>query len=170
MRPYVNGQYVHCTELIAAAIQKIGQKARLEDARRCRDVMHAYRALAAAETLATEQEVKLWTKKHKRHRGVHESETSDLLMQAGMRVSAEKMSAVKRCKTQGANAPIIASMKEAGDKKIKQLIIMMRKRSRTPGYDEAAKLDAKKRKEKHNAKASCAHKPVKKPKDTARRM
>ena len=167
VRPYVNGQYVHCTELIAGAIQKIGQKARLEDARRCRDVMHAYRALAAAETLATEQEIKLWTKKHKRHRGVHESETSDLLMQAGMRVSAEKMSAVKRCKTQGTNVPIIASMKEAGYKKIKQLI---RKRSRTCSYDEAAKLNAKMRKDKHNAKATCARKPVQKPKTTHRAL
>ena len=58
-------------------------------------------------------------------------------------------------------------MKEAGYKKIKQLI---RKRSRTCSYDEAAKLNAKMRKDKHNAKATCARKPVQKPKTTRRAL
>ena len=71
------------------------------------------------------------------------------------------MPAVKICKTHGANAPTIASMKEAGDKKIQQLPVM-RKRARAPsyGYDGAAKLNDKMRKEKQNAKAPCARNPA----------
>ena len=131
-------QRPNCTELIHKGIQLIGQKARLdpEDARRCRDVMHAYRALATAATLTTEQDIKLWTKEHKRHRGVHESETSDLLMQAGMEVSREKMATVKRCKSQLANAPKRVAMREVAAKKADR---MMRKGARRASYDDSAK-------------------------------
>ena len=161
VKPYVNGQYVHCTELIHKGIQLIGQKARLEDARRCRDVMHAYRALATAATLTTEQDIKLWTKEHKRHRGVHESETSDLLMQAGMEVSQEKMATVKRCKSQLANAPKRIAMREAAAKKADR---MMRKGARRASYDDSARQNAKLRREKSKSKAGCARQPVRKPK------
>ena len=47
VKPLVTGAYLHLRELVTAAIQEITQRARLEDNRRCREVMKAYLSLAA---------------------------------------------------------------------------------------------------------------------------
>jgi hypothetical protein len=83
VKPLVTGAYLHLRELVTAAIQEITQRARLEDNRRCREVMKAYLSLAALGEEATSDSLKLWQKKHKKHRGVHISEIADLQRTAG---------------------------------------------------------------------------------------
>jgi hypothetical protein len=89
--------------LVLSAMKQIQQPARLQDAKRCRDVMEAYRSLAASGEVATAETLKLWEKKHRRHRGVHCSETAALLMRTGMAAPEQDVRTVKKLKTQSEN-------------------------------------------------------------------
>ena len=106
VKPYVDGTIVKLRQLIADAMQSIGQKERLEDARRCRGHMWAYRKLAEEGLPATGDNLKLWTKEHKKHRGLHPTELTDLQQTVGMVVAPPSAASVERLRSATENKKI----------------------------------------------------------------
>ena len=103
VKPEVTGNYSDLRVLVLAAAKQIGQQARLEDSRRTREVMAAYRSLAAAGEEATTEGMELWKKKHKKHRGVHISEISDLQKTVGMEIAKSNEKTLKKMQTEAEN-------------------------------------------------------------------
>ena len=103
VKPYVDGTIGTLRRLVRDARKTILQKARLEDARQCREVMKAYRSLAANGELCTFDRLGLWTKKHEKHRGVFNTETSALCFNMGMGISRSSDEALKRIETRTRN-------------------------------------------------------------------
>ena len=103
VKPYVDGTIGTLRRLVRDARKTILQKARLEDARQCREVMKAYRSLAANGELCTFGRLDLWTKKHKKRRGVFNTETSALCFNMGMGISRSSDEALKRIETRTRN-------------------------------------------------------------------
>ena len=96
VKPYVDGTIGTLRRLVRDARKTSLQKARLEDARQCREVMKAYQPLAANGELCTFDRLDLWTKKHEKHRGVLNTETSALCFNMGMGISRSSDEALKR--------------------------------------------------------------------------
>ena len=112
VKPLVTGAYTHLRTLVLAAIKQITQRARLEDNRRCREVMKAFRSLAALGGEATSDSLKLWQKKHKKHRGVHISEIADLQKTAGMQIDAQSERTLAKIRTEQENRIFIDTLKK----------------------------------------------------------
>ena len=70
VKPLVTGAYLQLRILVLAAIKQITQKARLEDNRRCREVMKAFRSLAALGEEATSDSLNLCVITFIKNRGV----------------------------------------------------------------------------------------------------
>jgi hypothetical protein len=103
VRPFVDGTMTTIRMLVLAAMKELLQRCRLQDARRCREVMKAYRTLAENGESANAEVLKLWEKAHRRHRGVHCSETAALLLRTGMAAPEPDARTVKKLKTQSEN-------------------------------------------------------------------
>ena len=108
----MTGAYLQLRILVLAAIKQITQKARLEDNRRCREVMKAFRSLAALGEEATSDSLNLWQKKHKKHRGVHISEIADLQKTAGMQIDAQSERTLAKIRTEQENKIFIDKLKQ----------------------------------------------------------
>ena len=58
----------------------------------------AYRSLAELDEEATSDSLKLWTKKHKKHRGIHLSEIADLQKTAAMTINKQSDNLLSKLK------------------------------------------------------------------------
>ena len=143
VKPEVTGSMTKLEELVMLAIKKIGQRARLGDARKCREVMAAYRNIAERGEEVTAERLNLWEKIHKRHRGVHNTEITDLLLAAGMTVEKRSEATIKKLKSQDANDEYRKKEMNEFNYKLKNKI---RRRNRAGKYDDEAKRKAKLRK------------------------
>jgi hypothetical protein len=121
VKPKVTGAYNDLRTLVLEAIKTITQKARLEDNRRCREVQKAYRSLAESGGEATSDSLKLWTKKHKKHRGIHLSEIADLQKTAGMLIDVQSERTLTKIRTQQENNVVIEQMVVAQKKRQKSV-------------------------------------------------
>ena len=143
VKPYVDGKMSTLEEIVGKALQEIGLAARLGDSRKCRGVMAAYRSIAEAGEGVTAERLNLWEKVHKKHRGVHNSEISDLLLAAGMQVTKQSEASVQKQKAQEANAQYLSTEMSKHKQKLRNIL---RKRARKDTYDDDAKAKAKLRK------------------------
>ena len=143
VKPYVDGKMSTLEEIVGKALQEIGLAARLGDSRKCRGVMAAYRSIAEAGEGVTTERLNLWEKVHKKHRGVHNSEISDLLLAAGMQVTKQSEASVQKQKAQEANAQYLSTEMSKHKQKLRNIL---RKRARKDTYDDDAKAKAKLRK------------------------
>ena len=96
VRPYVDGTMTKLEDIVHRSMQEIGQQARLEDARKCREVMDAYKIIALRGEIATSDKLDLWEKEHKKHRGVHATEIAALSVAAGAKVLTRSEATIKR--------------------------------------------------------------------------
>lgn len=157
VRPHVDGKYSTLWGLIDDAVKAIGLKARLEDARRSREVMKAYRSLAENDEVVTEESLKLWEKKHKMHRSVHQSEIADLQNSTGMAISEKDKRLLKKMKSTEENKKIRDKLNAAHLKKLRSLF---KSNSNRKYYDGCAREKAASRLKEHKAKPTVAKKPV----------
>jgi hypothetical protein len=147
-------------KLVVNGMKQITQTARLEDARRCREVpippclnnicrqvMRAYRNLALTGQVASAESLKLWEKKHRRHRGVHSSEITALLQEVGMVVPARDIRVVQKLNTQAKNNELKSVMRQRNEKRWMHI---KRRNANLNTYndDDTAKQKAKLRKQK----------------------
>ena len=108
--------------------------------------MHAYRRIAELGEAATGQNLKLYSKEHKKHRGWHPTELTNLHQAAGMVVGAASAATVERLKTQEENNQRLKLIMERNTKRWKYL---KRKLSHQRRYTSDAKLKAKGYKDKY---------------------
>ena len=121
VRPYVDGTMTKLEDIVHKAMQGIGQRARLEDSRKCREVMEAYRTIAKRGEVATAQKLDLWEKEHKKHRGVHAAEIAALLIAAGAVVSKRSAATIKRVEAAEENKKLEAIFVSNNKKRWKQM-------------------------------------------------
>ena len=140
VKPWVDGKMSTLEEVVMRAIQSIGQRDRLGDAQKCREVMEAYRSIAKEGGTVTAERLNLWEMVHKRHRGVHDTEIADLLVAAGMEVKKQSEAARKKRQSRIQNKKYIEESTTKFQYKLRNNI---RKRARRGQYDEAAKRKAK---------------------------
>ena len=99
VKSYVDGKMSTLEGIVLQAVQTIDQAARLSDTLKRREVMAAYRSLAASGESVTADRLNLWEAVHKKHRVVHNTEITDLLLALGMSVAKQSETAVKTNKS-----------------------------------------------------------------------
>ena len=102
--------------------------------------MKAYRSIAAAGEEVTADRLNLWEKVHKKHRGVHNTEITDLLLAAGMQVTKQSEASAQKIKSQELNSQYISDQMAMYKAKVKNNV---RKRAREGKYGVDAKASAK---------------------------
>lgn len=102
VKPYVNGKLSTLQDLIATVLPQIGQRERLLDNARTRRVMHAYRLIAEKGETATADQLKLYERKHSKHRDVHVGELAALATEADMEVTKREEQILKKMETEAA--------------------------------------------------------------------
>ena len=95
------------------AQRSIGQQERIEDARRCRAVMEGYRVMKEQGVNNPGQQMGLWLKQHKKHRGVHPTEITDLQLNAGLAVAEADARNVQMVKQKEMNYKKTATLRSA---------------------------------------------------------
>ena len=145
VKPLVDGSMSTLRELVCRVLKEIRQPARLQDAKRCRTVMEAYRQLAERGEVATAEGLKLWEKKHRRHRGVHCSETAALLTATGLAAPEKDARVVQKLKAQAENKEWLGGEQKKNQRRWQYL--KRRAANQKKSFDAASKENAKKRRE-----------------------
>ena len=106
--------------------------------------MEAYRQLASRGESANAETLKLWDEKHRRHRGVHSSEITALLLEVGIVAPEKDEKVLKKLQQQSENEQWRKRLKQREEKRWGYL---KRHQANRRTYNDLAKAKAKARKE-----------------------